>query len=50
MTDERQLALIDHRLGAKREATVETPWSSVRAGMLEGVRSLSGRFDQLRSR
>jgi hypothetical protein len=50
VTGERQFALIDHRLGAKRETTAATPWSSIRAGMVQGVRKLSGRFDQLRSR
>lgn len=50
VTGERQFALIDHRLGAKRDASAATPWSSIRAAMIGGVRQLSGRFDQLRSR
>lgn len=50
VTGERQFALIDHRLGAKRDITAASTWSSVRSAMVQGVRRLRGRFDELRSR
>lgn len=44
VTGERLSALVDHRLGAKREATASTSWASVRSAANQGVARLWKRF------
>ena len=46
---ERLAALIDHRLGVKREATADTSWAAVRSGINQGVIRLRDRFLTVRS-
>jgi len=43
-TGERLVALVDQRLGKKREATPATSWASVRSAIHVGVEKLSTRF------
>jgi hypothetical protein len=43
-TGERLAGLSDHRLGAKREATAETRWTSVRSATRQGAKRLHERF------
>lgn len=40
----RIAALVDHRLGNKREATANTSWAAVRSGAGMGAKKLSQRF------
>jgi hypothetical protein len=44
VTGERLVALVDHRLGKKREATPATSWASVRSAIHAGVERLRTRF------
>lgn len=44
VSGERLVALIDHRLGVKREATPSTSWASVRSAIHQGVGKLRERF------
>lgn len=48
VTGERLVALIDHRLGSKREASVTTSWAGVRSGVNQGVVRLRERFKAVR--
>jgi hypothetical protein len=41
---ERLSALIDHRIGVKREASPETSWASVRSATNQGAARLWQRF------
>jgi len=50
VTGERLMALIDHRLGAKREATASTSWASVRSAIQQGVARLRERFNTASAR
>jgi hypothetical protein len=50
LTGERLLALMDHRLGHKREATPATSWAGVRSAVNQGVLKLRGRFTALQNR
>jgi Protein of unknown function (DUF3313) len=49
LTGERLVALIDHRLGNKREATPATTWSGVRSAVDQGVLKLRARFSAVQS-
>ena len=44
VTGERLCALVDHRLGAKREATASTSWAAVRSAANQGAARLWKRF------
>jgi hypothetical protein len=44
VTGERLVALVDHRLGSKREATAQTSWAAVRSGVNQGVIRLRDRI------
>lgn len=46
---ERLAALVDHRLGVKREATATTSWASVRSGINQAVIRLRDRFFAVRA-
>ena len=46
---ERLVALIDHRLGVKREASASTSWGGVRSGLNQAVVRLRERFLTARS-
>lgn len=48
VTGERLMANIDHRIGAKREATTTTSWASVRSAANQGAARLNERFVTLR--
>ena len=50
VSGERLLANIDHRIGAKREASASTSWASVRSAVGVGVERLNTRFLTLRGR
>jgi hypothetical protein len=50
VTGERLVALIDHRLGVKREATATTSWASVRSAIQQGVGRLRERFKTVGAR
>ncbi|MEO5913967.1 MAG: DUF3313 domain-containing protein [Luteolibacter sp.] len=50
VSGERLLANIDHRVGAKREASATTSWASVRSAVNAGVERLNTRFKTLRAR
>lgn len=50
VTGERLVALIDHRLGKKREATPTTSWASVRSAINAGVERLRTRFTAMSGR
>ena len=50
VTGERLVALIDHRLGVKREATPTTSWASVRSAIHQGVGRLRERFKAVGAR
>ncbi len=50
VSGERLMALVDHRLGAKREATPATSWSSVRSAIQQGVARLRERFNAASAR
>jgi hypothetical protein len=47
---ERLAALIDHRIGNKREATPTTSWASVRSAINQGVGRLRDRFATVAAR
>ncbi|HSP44154.1 MAG TPA: DUF3313 domain-containing protein [Luteolibacter sp.] len=47
-TGERLSALSDHRMGAKREATADTSWASVRSATNQGAAKLWQRFKAAR--
>lgn len=49
-TGERLIALCDHRLGRKREASAATSWAAVRSGANQGAARLWQRFEAARSR
>jgi hypothetical protein len=49
VTGERLVALIDHRLGNKREATPATTWAGVRSAVNQGVIKLRARFSAVQS-
>lgn len=49
MTGERLVALIDHRLGNKREASPTTSWAGVRSAVNQGVIRLCARFAAVQS-
>jgi hypothetical protein len=44
VTGERLSALVDHRLGSKREATASTSWAAVRSAANQGAARLWKRF------
>lgn len=44
VSGERLSALIDHRLGKKREATPDTSWAGVRSATSQGAKRLADRF------
>ena len=44
MSGERLSALIDHRLGKKREASPDTSWAGVRSATSQGAKRLADRF------
>jgi hypothetical protein len=44
VTGERLSAMVDHRLGSKREATASTSWASVRSAANQGAARLWKRF------
>ena len=48
VSGERLVALVDHRLGSKREATEATSWAAVRSGVNQGVVRLRERFKAVR--
>lgn len=48
VTGERLSALVDHRLGSKREATASTSWASVRSAANQGAARLWKRFSAAR--
>jgi hypothetical protein len=50
VTGERLMALTDHRLASKREASAATPWATIRSGIDQGAIRLRGRFNTLRAR
>jgi hypothetical protein len=50
VSGERLLANVDHRIGAKREASPTTSWASVRSAVGIGVERLNNRFLTLRGR
>lgn len=50
VSGERLVALVDHRLGKKREATPETSWASVRSAINTGVEKLRSRFTAVSGR
>jgi hypothetical protein len=50
MTGERLVALVDHRIGKKREATPTTSWASVRSAINIGVERLRTRFTAVSGR
>jgi hypothetical protein len=50
VSGERLLANVDHRMGAKREASASTSWASVRSAVNVGVERLNTRFKTLRGR
>ena len=50
VTGERLAALVDHRLGKKREATPTTSWASVRSAINVGVERLRTRFTAVGAR
>lgn len=50
VSGERLTALVDHRLGVKREATADTSWAAVNSGINQGVIRLRDRFLVLSSR
>lgn len=50
VTGERLVALVDHRLGVKREATATTSWASVRSAIHQGVGRLRERFKAVGAR
>jgi len=47
-TGERISAMVDHRIGAKREATASTTWASVRSATNQGAARLWQRFQTAR--
>ena len=49
-TGERLVALVDHRLGKKREASPATSWASVRSAINVGVEKLRTRFSVVSGR
>ncbi len=48
VTGERLSALVDHRLGSKREATASTTWAAVRSAANQGAARLWKRFTTAR--
>lgn len=50
VSGERVTALIDHRLGSKREATPTTAWATVQGTIQQGVGRLRDRFNVLKNR
>jgi len=46
---ERLAALVDHRLGKKREATAATSWAAVQSGINQAVVRLKDRYFAIRS-
>ena len=50
VSGERLVASVDHRLGAKREASPQTSWTGVRSGVNQGVVRLRDRFMAVRGR
>lgn len=50
VSGERVTALIDHRLGSKREATPTTAWTNVQSTIQQGVGRLRDRFNILKNR
>jgi hypothetical protein len=50
VSGKRLAALVDHRLGKKREATAETSWAAVRSGASMGAKKLAQRFLNARGR
>lgn len=49
VSGKRLAALVDHRLGTKREATADTTWASVRSGASMGAKKLAQRFLRARN-
>lgn len=49
VTGERLSALVDHRLGKKREATASTSWAAVRSATQQGAARLWQRFTAARN-
>lgn len=47
-TGERLSALIDHRIGVKREASADTSWAAVRSASYQGAARLWQRFSAVR--
>lgn len=50
VSGERLAALVDHRIGNKREATPSTSWASVRSAINQGVSRLRERFTTVTGR
>ena len=50
VSGKRLAALVDHRLGKKREATADTSWAAVRSGIAMGAKKLANRFTSARAR
>jgi hypothetical protein len=50
VTGERLVALVDHRLGSKREASAKTSWVGVRSGVNQGVIRLRDRIKTVEAR
>jgi hypothetical protein len=50
VSGERLSALVDHRIGNKREATATTSWASVRSAINQGVGRLRERFTTVTGR
>jgi hypothetical protein len=50
VSGKRLAALVDHRLGKKREATAATSWAAVRSGASMGAKKLAQRFLHARDR
>lgn len=44
----RIAALVDHRMGNKRDATAETSWAAIRSGAGMGAKKLAARFKNAR--
>ena len=50
VTGERLVALVDHRIGSKREASATTTWVGVRSGVNQGVIRLRDRIKAVEAR
>jgi hypothetical protein len=50
VSGKRLVALVDHRLGNKREATAETSWAAIRSGANVGAKKIVQRYTYARDR